>query len=84
MPFMMRFQGPPRAESLNHTLIPHVNSLPSKLIDGKQDHTLSQPAPLPLTTGSTIFCVKVVENGPKRRDKLARHEKPLKSQAKHP
>jgi hypothetical protein len=32
---MMRFQGPPRAESLNHTLIPHVNSLPSKLIDGK-------------------------------------------------
>src|SRR3954454_11235893 len=35
MPFMMRFQGPPRAKSLNHTLIPHVNSLPSKLIDGK-------------------------------------------------
>jgi hypothetical protein len=32
---MMRFQVPPRAESLNHTRIPHVNSLPSKLIDGK-------------------------------------------------
>jgi hypothetical protein len=29
------FQGPPKAEPLNHTPIPHVNSLPSKLIDGK-------------------------------------------------
>src|SRR3954469_25878745 len=35
MPFMMRFQVPPRAESLNHTLIPHVKSFPSKLIDDK-------------------------------------------------
>ena len=37
MPFMMRFQGPPRAEPLNHTPIPHVNNLPAKLIDGKMD-----------------------------------------------
>jgi hypothetical protein len=31
----MWFQGPPKAEPLNHTPIPHVNSLPSKLMDGK-------------------------------------------------
>src|SRR3954447_1056241 len=41
MPFMMRFQVPPRAESLNHTLIPHVKSFPSKLIDDK--HPLPRP-----------------------------------------
>jgi hypothetical protein len=36
MPFMRRSQGPlSKAESLNHTLIPHVNSLPAELIDGK-------------------------------------------------
>jgi hypothetical protein len=32
---MMRFQVPPRAESLNHTPIRHVNNLLLKLIDGK-------------------------------------------------
>jgi hypothetical protein len=32
---MMRFQVPPRAESLNHTPIRHVNNLLIKLIDGK-------------------------------------------------
>jgi hypothetical protein len=31
----MRFQGPPKTESLNHISIPHVNNLPAKLIDGK-------------------------------------------------
>jgi hypothetical protein len=35
MPFMMRFQSPPRADSLNHTPVPHVNNLPSELIGGK-------------------------------------------------
>src|SRR3954470_21128989 len=35
MPVMMCFQDPPRVESLNHTWIPHVNNLRSKLIDGK-------------------------------------------------
>src|SRR3954452_9891903 len=35
MPFMRRFQGPPRAKALNHKPTPHVNSLPSELIDGK-------------------------------------------------
>jgi hypothetical protein len=35
MPFIMWFRGPPKAEPLNHTPIPHVNSLPSKLMDGK-------------------------------------------------
>jgi hypothetical protein len=32
---MMCFQDPPRVESLNHTWIPHVNNLRSKLMDGK-------------------------------------------------
>jgi hypothetical protein len=32
---MMRFQVPPRADSLNHTPTRHVNNLPLKLIDGK-------------------------------------------------
>jgi hypothetical protein len=31
----MRFQLPPRPESLNHIPIPYVNSLSVKLIDGK-------------------------------------------------
>src|SRR4051794_11433640 len=35
LPFIMWFRGPPKAEPLNHTPIPHVNSFPSKLIDGK-------------------------------------------------
>jgi hypothetical protein len=35
MPSMMRFQVPPRADSLNHTPTRHVNNLPLKLIDGK-------------------------------------------------
>jgi len=32
---MMRFQVPPRADSLNHTPIRYVNNLLLKLIDGK-------------------------------------------------
>jgi len=32
---MMRFQGPPRAEALNHTPIHQVNNLLAELIDGK-------------------------------------------------
>src|SRR3954471_12295460 len=42
MPVMMRFQVPSRAQSLNHNPVPQnhkpvtqVNSLPSKLMDGK-------------------------------------------------
>src|SRR3954463_8973856 len=35
MPFMRRYQGPPRAKALNHKPTPHVNSLPAELIDGK-------------------------------------------------
>src|SRR3954453_15616219 len=35
MPSMMRFQGPPRADSLNHTPTRHVNNLLLKLIGGK-------------------------------------------------
>src|SRR3954453_7106301 len=34
-PSMMRFQVPPRADSLNHKPIRHVNNLLLKLIDGK-------------------------------------------------
>src|SRR3954453_6949353 len=36
MPFIMCFQGPPGLEPLNHTPLPHVNSLASKLMDGKR------------------------------------------------
>src|SRR3712207_3466775 len=36
MPFIMWFQGPPGGEPLNHTPLPHVNSLSSKPIDGKR------------------------------------------------
>jgi hypothetical protein len=36
------------------------------------------------TAGSTRVCVKPEETGPKRRNKFARHERPLKSQAKRP
>jgi hypothetical protein len=39
---MMRFQLPPRPESLNHIPIPYVNSLSAKLIDGKL-RTLRHP-----------------------------------------
>src|SRR3954452_25104083 len=39
MPFMMRFQGPPRAEALNHTPIHQVNNLLAELIDGKVSRT---------------------------------------------
>src|SRR3954449_901429 len=39
MPSMIRFQVPPRADSLNHTPTRHVNNLLLKLIDGK--NTLS-------------------------------------------
>jgi hypothetical protein len=38
----MRFQEPPKAESLNHTSIPHVNNLPAELIDGKPPRALWQ------------------------------------------
>jgi hypothetical protein len=44
MPFIMCFQGPPGAEPLNHTPLPHVNSLSSKLIDGKLCGRASQLA----------------------------------------
>src|SRR4051794_11352387 len=37
MPSMMRFQVPPRADSLNHTPTRHVNNLLLILIDGKHD-----------------------------------------------
>src|SRR4051795_7463696 len=48
MPFMMRFQGPPRAEALNHTPIHQVNNLLAELIDGKGH--------LPLFSATDEFC----------------------------
>src|SRR3954467_12464549 len=42
MPSIMRFQEPPKAESLNHTSIPHVNNLPAELIDGKAFRSLQR------------------------------------------
>src|ERR687894_2324303 len=41
MPFIMWFQGPPGVEPLNHTPLPHVNSLSSKPINGKACHPSS-------------------------------------------
>src|SRR3954470_142016 len=45
MPFMMRFQGPPRAEALNHTPIHQVNNLLAELIDGKHNRSESDGNP---------------------------------------
>src|SRR3954462_5223165 len=42
MPSMMRFQVPPRADSLNHTPTRHVNNLLLKLIDGKGSGQLAR------------------------------------------
>jgi LysR family transcriptional regulator, flagellar master operon regulator len=39
----MCFQDPPRVESVNHTWIPHVNNLRSKLMDGKLVMVTSAP-----------------------------------------
>jgi hypothetical protein len=50
MPSMMRFQVPPRADSLNHTPIRHVNNLLLKLIDGKPAILKNEGMPEPLTT----------------------------------
>jgi len=38
---MLRFQLPPRLESLNHIPIPYVNNLPEKLMDGKSGNGIS-------------------------------------------
>src|SRR3954447_14159210 len=35
MPFIVRFQDPPRADALNHTPIRYVNNVLSELMDGK-------------------------------------------------
>src|SRR4051794_3153241 len=56
MPSMMRFQLPPRPESLNHTLIPYVNNLPAKLMDGKHNlHVLLGCADREITPYSCIM-----------------------------
>src|SRR4051795_4958942 len=36
MPFIVRFQDPPRADALNHTPIRYVNNVLSELMDGKE------------------------------------------------
>jgi hypothetical protein len=38
---MLRFQLPPRLESLNHIPIPYVNNLSAKLMDGKGNDRLA-------------------------------------------
>src|SRR3954453_2604261 len=40
MPFIVRFQDPPRADALNHTPIRYVNNVLSELMDGKPPHYL--------------------------------------------
>src|SRR4051812_22528188 len=42
MPSIIRFQVPPRADSLNHTPTRHVNNLLLKLIDGKIRRSFSR------------------------------------------
>jgi hypothetical protein len=58
MPVMMRFQVPSRAQSLNHKPFPQVNSLASKLIDGKgkflQDVGLMKLSDFKYTTNYTM------------------------------
>src|SRR3954451_12835213 len=51
MPFMMRFQGPPRAEALNHTPIHQVNNLLAELIDGK----IASHVPSALDCQSSVY-----------------------------
>jgi hypothetical protein len=50
MPVMMCFQDPPRVESLNHTWIPHVNNLRSKLMDGKSAEAAGETSAASLET----------------------------------
>jgi hypothetical protein len=65
MPSMMRFQVPPRADSLNHTPVPHVNNLLLKLIDSKVASPLSlyifsmQRLPVPLTFKTGSYMIKM-------------------------
>src|SRR4051812_25735089 len=39
MPFIVRFQDPPRADALNHIPIRYVNNVLSELMDGKQAYS---------------------------------------------
>src|SRR3954470_3046626 len=66
MPVMMCFQDPPRVESLNHTSIPHVNNLRSKLIDGKPALLDLEPDPRSLTVVSVSSGPEMLQmgNGP--------------------
>src|SRR5215217_6943292 len=41
MPFIVRFQDPPRADALNHTPIHYVNNVLAELMDGKGGGTIS-------------------------------------------
>jgi hypothetical protein len=54
---MMRFQVPPRADSLNHTPIRHVNNLLLKLIDGKGIKALN---PVIITGSRTEMTMKLI------------------------
>src|SRR3954468_11673367 len=63
MPSMMRFQVPPRADSLNHKPIRHVNNLLLILIDGKEFDPWHEAKP-----GMPFVAHPV----PKERDSLGR------------
>src|SRR6476620_2604991 len=79
MPFMMRFQGPPRAEALNHTPIHQVNNLLAELIDGKLEKLMfehwtdfSKTLPSKLANGNPLN--KEVFKGMFRRVREARND----------
>src|SRR3954454_8699539 len=57
MPFIVRFQDPPRADALNHTPIRYVNNVLSELMDGKGNLTLIERIIERLDTESQIQLV---------------------------
>jgi hypothetical protein len=75
----MRFQGPPRAEALNHTPIHQVNNLLAELIDGKLEKLMfehwtdfSKTLPSKLANGNPLN--KEVFKGMFRRVREARND----------
>src|SRR4051794_33927978 len=65
MPSMMRFQLPPRPESLNHIPMPCVNNLSQKLIDDKGKYlnvNKERRTEMPLLCSSSIVNWKNIKN----------------------
>ena len=56
----MRFQGPPRAEALNHTPIHQVNNLLAELIDGKAAESTKAEGPAAIVTPQSLQDTKAL------------------------